>query len=106
MIRPQIHRAAFSLIEVTLALGVAAISLIVILAMLPVSVKTNQASIDQTVANSIISQVAGDLRAAARLPPGQVSKQFSLQHTGGHWDTTPDYIYFDYDGRQTGVNQA
>lgn len=102
----RLKSSAFSLVEVTLALGVAAVSLLVIAAMLPISLKTNQASIDQTVANSIISQVAADLRAAARLPPGQVSKQFSLKHTGGAWDPTPDYVYFDYDGRQTGLNQS
>jgi Tfp pilus assembly protein PilV len=79
--------SAFSLVEVTLALGVAAFSLLVILGMLPVSLKTNQSSSQQTTANGIISQVAADLRAAARLPPGQVSKQFSLHpHNGGPWD--------------------
>jgi uncharacterized protein (TIGR02598 family) len=101
------NTSAFSLVEVTLALGVAAISLLVIAAMLPVSIKTNQASTSQTVANGIISELADDLRAAARLPPGQVSKQFSLHpHNGGSWDPTPDYAYFDYDGRPTGVNQS
>jgi uncharacterized protein (TIGR02598 family) len=99
--------SAFSLVEVTLALGVAAFSLLVILGMLPVSLKTNQSSSQQTTANGIISQVAADLRAAARLPPGQVSKQFSLHpHNGGPWDPTPDYLYFDYDGRPTGTNQS
>jgi len=100
---------AFSLIEVTLALGVAAVSLLTIFALLPISVKTNQLSSQQTAANSIISQIAADLRAAARLPPGQVSKQFSLDPSkgiNGRWDPTPQYIYFDYDGRPTGVNQS
>lgn len=94
--------------EVTLALGVAAFSLLVILGMLPVSLKTNQSSTNQTVANSIISQVAADLSAAARLPPGQ-SKQFSLDTTKGikgNWDPTPQYTYFDYNGRPNGTNQA
>jgi type II secretory pathway pseudopilin PulG len=103
----RLKSSAFSLVEVTLALGVAAFSLLVILGMLPVSVKTNQASANQTVANGIISQIADDLRAAARLPPGQVSKQFSLHpHNGGAWDPTPDYTYFNYDAKPTGTNQA
>lgn len=98
---------AFSLVEVTLALGVAAFTLLIIVGMLPVSLKTNQASTQQTIANSIISQVAADLRAAARLPPGQQSKQFSLHpHNGGPWDPTPDYIFFTDDGRPTGTNQT
>src|SRR5436190_23228769 len=98
---------AFSLVEVTLAIGVAAFSLLVLFAMLPVSLKTNQASIQQTVANSIISQIAVDLRAAARLPPGQVSKQFSLDPSKGikgRWDPTPQCVFFDYDGRPTVTN--
>ena len=100
---------AFSLVEVTLAIGVAAFSLLVLFAMLPVSLKTNQASIQQTVANSIISQIAVDLRAAARLPPGQVSKQFSLDPSKGikgRWDPTPQCVFFDYDGRPTVTNQC
>ena len=103
------RQCGFSLVEVTLALGVAAFSLLVILAMLPVSLKTNQASANQTVSNGIISQIAADLRAAARLPPGQVSKQFSLDPSKGikgRWDPTPDYVYFDHDGRPTGTNQS
>ena len=108
MNRLRFHSTAFSLVEVTLALGVAAFCLLGILALWPVSVKTNQLSSQQTTANSIISQMAADLRAAARLPPGQLSKQFSLDPSKGikgRWDPTPQYAYFDYDGRQTGVNQ-
>lgn len=98
---------AFSLVEVALALAVATFSFLIIAALLPISVKTSQTSASQTVANGIISQIADDLRAAARLPPGQVSKQFSLDPTKGikgRWDPTPQYIYFDYDGRPTGSN--
>ena len=107
MKHPITNSLAFSLVEVTLALGVAAFSLIVILGMLPVSLKINQSSIQQTAANGIISQIAADLRAAARLPPGQQSKQFSLNpHNGGPWDPTPDYIFFTDDGKPTGTNQT
>lgn len=107
MRRRHPNTSAFSLVEVTLALGVAAVSLLAIFALLPISLKTNQSSSQQTTANSIISQVAADLRAAALLPPGQVSKQFSLDPNKGikgRWDPTPQYIYFDYDGRPTNTN--
>jgi len=103
----RFRSSAFSLVEVTLALGVAAVSLLIIAAMLPIGIKTNQASANQTIANGIISQIADDLRAAARLPPGQVSKQFSLDPSKGikgRWDPTPQYIYFDYDARPTNTN--
>jgi type II secretory pathway pseudopilin PulG len=95
--------SAFSLVEVVLALGVAAFALIAILGMLPVGLKTQQASVEQTTANGIISQISSDLRAAVRLPPGQQSKQFSLNpHNGGAWDPTPDWLYFTINATQTG----
>lgn len=89
--------AAFSLVEIVLALGVAAFALIAVLGMLPAGLKTQQASVRQTTANDIISAMVADLGAAVRLPPGQVSKQFSLK---GHWAAagTPDTLYFMTDG--------
>src|SRR5437588_8911179 len=97
-------RSAFSLIEVTLAIGVAAFCLIAVLGMLPVAIKTQQASVQQTKANAIISQIVDDLRADVRLPPGQASKaqgQWSNLH--GHWAqlARPDTLYFTNDGDQT-----
>src|SRR5947207_2621563 len=89
--------AAFSLVEVTLALGIAAFCLITVFALLPVTLKTQQASIQQTTGNTILSQIVADLSAALRLPPGQQSKQFNLN---GHWAAqgTPDILYFAKDG--------
>jgi hypothetical protein len=100
--------AAFSLVEVTFALGVAAFCLIAVMGVLPVGLKVQQASVQQTTTNEIISEIAVDLRAAVRLPPGQVSKQFGLK---GYWATvgTPDWLYFTNEGEQSSgsvVNQA
>src|SRR5205823_6292943 len=93
-----------------LALGVAAFCLIAIMGMLPVAIKIQQGSIQQTKANSIISQIASDLRADVRLPPGQASKEneqgFQLH---GHWanQALPDVLYFTNDAKQTGsTNQG
>jgi uncharacterized protein (TIGR02598 family) len=103
---PLRKAAGFSLVEIVVALGVAAFCLLAVLGMLPVSLKTQQASVNQTKANSIISQVVDDLRADVRLPPGQQSK--SQEGTAGlglhgHWAqvATPDTIYFTNDGKQT-----
>src|SRR5438552_1159374 len=102
--------AAFSLVEIVLALGVAAFCLIAVLGMLPIGLKTQQASVNQTKANAIISQVVDDLRADVRLPPGQASKaegQWSNLH--GHWALVakPDTLFFTNDGDQIGnVNQS
>src|SRR5438128_356253 len=69
------HRTTgFSLVEVTLALGVAAFCLLVLLGLLPAGVKTQQSSIQQTTANQIISQIFSFLRADVRLPPGKLNK--------------------------------
>ena len=107
--------AAFSLVEVTLALGVAAFALLAIMGMLPTSLKTQQASIQQTTANQIISTIFSALRADVRLPPGQASKvcpdppdpnqpcQWSNLH--GHWRdrAVPDTLYFTKEAKQTGT---
>jgi hypothetical protein len=55
--------AAFSLVEVTLALGVAAFCLIALFGLLPIGLKTDQSAIRQTTANGILSAIVADLRA-------------------------------------------
>ena len=116
---PQVKRnwrlpAAFSLVEVTLALGVAAICLVTMLGLLPASLRTQQSSIQQTRANQIISQISSVLRADVSLPPGQANKvcpdppdpnepcDWGSLH--GHWllVSAPDTMYFTNEGRQTG----
>ena len=95
---------AFSLIEVTLAIGVAAFCLIAIMGLLPVAIKMQQASVQQTKANAIISQISSDLLADVRLPPGQASKaQGDWANLHGRWAqvATPDVLYFTNDAKQT-----
>jgi len=99
--------AAFSLVEITLAMGVAAFCLIAVMGMLPAGLKIQQASIQQTTANEILSDAAADLRASVRYPPGQASKLNSQQQTlKGHWASptvqTPDTLYYTNEGAQTG----
>jgi len=108
--KPPVRRiAGFSLVEVTLALGVAALCLIVLFGLMAVGLKTQQASMQQTTANDIASMILGDLRADVRLPPGQASKEgtsgFQLH---GHWATvgTPDTIYFTNQAKMTGSLNA
>jgi uncharacterized protein (TIGR02598 family) len=60
---------AFSLVEVTLALGVAAISLLAIFALLPVGVRTNQVAIEQNASTDVLSAVAADLRTTTVTTP-------------------------------------
>src|SRR4051812_2993166 len=60
---------SFSLIEVTLALGVAAVSLLAVFALLPVGVKTNQIAIEQTASTDVLSTITADLRATTVTTP-------------------------------------
>ena len=102
-------RRAFSLAEVTLALGIAGFAFIAILGMMPVALKVQQASVQQTTANEIMAAILNDLRADVVLPPGQTSKEtdsgFGLH---GHWAqvATPDTLYFTNAGNQTGSVNA
>ena len=111
--RPPLRKTAgFSLVEVTLALGVAAICLITLLGLLPAGVKTQQTSIQQTTANHIISQVFSFLRADVRLPPGQLNKVCGDNNNcdwgilSTHWRNRalPDTLYFTNDAKQVGLN--
>jgi type II secretory pathway pseudopilin PulG len=105
-------RAAFSLVEVTLALGIAAFCLLVLLGLLPAGVKTQQNSIQQTTANQIISTIFSSLRADIRLPPGLESKvcgddpgPCAWGDLNGHWHDVgiPFRLYFTNEGKQTGT---
>jgi uncharacterized protein (TIGR02598 family) len=88
----RIHRSAgFSLVEVTLALGVAAFCLITLFGLLPLGVKTNQNSISQTAAAAMLSSVMADLRATPRT--SLTSRQYEI--TFG----TPKILYFDAEGQ-------
>ena len=95
----------FSLVEITLAIGVAAFCLLAVFGLLPVALKTQQASVQQTTANEILSEAAADLRASVRYPPGLQDQLNDQQKTlRGHWARvgTPDTLYFTNDGWQTG----
>jgi uncharacterized protein (TIGR02598 family) len=88
-------------------MGVAAFWVIVLVGLLPTGIKTQQASAQQTIANEIMSEILGDLRADIRLPPGQASHEgdsgFGLH---GHWAQmyAPDTLYFDQQGTWLQLN--
>jgi type II secretory pathway pseudopilin PulG len=118
MKRPLPQSASFSLVEVTLALGVAAFCLIAVLGLFPTGLKTQQTSIEQTTANQIISQIFSVLRGDVRLPPGQANKlcpdppdpnqPCNWSNLHGHWRNVavPDTLYFTKEAKQTGTINA
>jgi uncharacterized protein (TIGR02598 family) len=81
---------AFSLVEVTLALGIAAFCLIAVFGLMPVGVQTNRNATSQTRATNIMGAVIADLRATPTA--NNVSSQFAI--TFG----TAKTLYFDSEG--------
>jgi len=61
--RSIVSASAFSLVELTLALGIAAFCLIAVFGLMPVGVQTNRNATSQTSATNIIAAVVADLRA-------------------------------------------
>src|SRR5436309_10307035 len=84
---------AFSLVEVTLALGIAAFCLIAVFGLVPVGVQTNRNATSQTAATNIMAAVVSDLRATPTANP--TSSQFAI--TFG----TAKTLYFDGAGQFT-----
>jgi uncharacterized protein (TIGR02598 family) len=83
--------AAFSLVEVTLALGIAAFCLIAVFGLMPVGVQTNRNATSQTRATNIMAAVVADLRATPNA--NTTSTQFVI--TFG----TCKRLYFDSEGQ-------
>lgn len=81
MKRAPVDRRGFSLVEVTLALGVASVCLIAIFGLLPVGLRTNQDAAQEVAAGDILGTVMADLRATpATTPRGEAtaSQQFAI----------------------------
>jgi hypothetical protein len=105
MKRSPPETAAFSLIEIALALGVATFCLLAVLGLLAAGLQTQQSSIQQTTATQVLSIFGADLRASVRYPPGLADKiECQFRNIHAHWCRvgTPDTIYFTNEGFQTG----
>ena len=95
MRRSRYKPAGFSLVEVTLALGVAALSLIAVFGLVPVGVQTNRNATSQTRATNIAAAVTADLRGTPR--GNNTSPQFGITFAA------PKTLYFDDTGQFTTV---
>jgi len=103
MKRLKVNVAAFSLVEITLALGVASFCLIAVFGLVPVSVQTNRNTTSQTAATSVIAAVVADLRATPPTsPPGEartsLQYQIPIPQNPVTASTTVDPIFFAQDG--------
>jgi type II secretory pathway pseudopilin PulG len=109
--------SGFSLVEVTLALGIAAFCLIAVFGLVPIGVQTNRNATSQTAATNIISSVVADIRATPNANP--TSAQFSINIpsdptspptfvppdvvpcSGSQTSATSQIRYFDSQGQAT-----
>jgi type II secretory pathway pseudopilin PulG len=102
---------AFSLVELTLAIGVAAFCLITVFALVPVAVQTNRNATSQTAANNIIASVIADMRGTPRgVTP---SAQFAINlpaNAASPADPPPcsgtQTLYFNGEGQAATVIEA
>ena len=84
--------AAFSLVELTLALGIAAFCLMTVFALVPVAVLTNRNATSQTAATNVMAAVVTDLRATPTAK--STSAQFGITYATSGIQTR----YFDDSG--------
>lgn len=93
----------FSLVEVTLALGVAAVSLLAIFALLPVGLKTNQLATEQRASTDILSAVVADLRTTSVTNPrggATASPRFAISIPANPVSSvTTVTLFFNTEGR-------
>lgn len=71
---------AFSLVEVTLAIGVAAVCLLAVFGLLPVAQTSHHNASEQSVMSQLTSEIISDLRATQQTSPSsaQTSPRFGL----------------------------
>jgi type II secretory pathway pseudopilin PulG len=86
---------AFSLVEVTLALGIAAFCLIAVFGLMPVGVQTNRNATSQTAAANIIAAIIADLRVIPKTPGTWTGTSSEFCISLG----TSRTLYFDREGR-------
>ena len=91
--------AGFSLVEVTLALGIASFCLIAVFGLVPVGVQTNRNATSQTTATNILSSVVSDIRAS---PKGSsATAKYGIRRAKGSLTT----VCFDGQGQPDGAGQ-
>lgn len=90
--------SAFSLVEVTMAMGVAAFCLISLFGLLPVGLNSNQVAVEQTVAAGFANAIVADLRASGT---NAMSPTYSIPLTSG----APTF-YLDESGGATAIGSG
>jgi uncharacterized protein (TIGR02598 family) len=100
-------RRGFSLVEVSLAVGVAGFCLLSLFGLLPLGLSSNQTSLEQTMAGNIAGAIVADLRCAQPLVTGS-SPRFGFNIPGAQSPSptiasTPQTLYLTANGTAIGV---
>ena len=93
----RLGAAGFSLIEVTIALSVAAFCLLAILGLLQTGITSQKATVEQTAATGIASMIFSDLSAGGTTNTARF--KLDLASVAGNLQT----LYFDESGKPTGL---
>lgn len=74
------NRFGFSLVEVSIALGICSFSLVSLLGLVPIGISSNRDGVDQTTAACVVSSLVEDFRITPKtMPPSkQTSPQFQV----------------------------
>lgn len=104
-------KSGFSLVEVTLALGVTAFSLVAIFGLIPIGMNYQKNAVEQTAAIGILSAVSADLRATASgtsQAPSPQSAQFGVTIPAPPITTAPApaKLFFDENGASVATAAA
>ena len=103
--------SAFSLVEVTLALGIAAFCLIAVFGLMPVGVQATRNATSQTAATNIIAAAIADVRATPRTSTNSAQFGISVPRDGttgvaqtcqpcaNCWIAQTQAFYFDSHGQ-------
>ncbi len=93
----------FSLIELLLALGIASFCLIPLLGLLPVGLRNDQSSNEQTRMANIATLIVRDMTSVSSTNTTTPLYGFQIPAAGGTANTSPQTLYLAPDGSETGT---
>lgn len=95
---PYNNRSAFSLVEVTVSLGVMAFALVAMFGLVPVGLTANQNSVEMNTMAAISQDIIADLHSTKT--DTNRSPRFQFDTSGG---TSPQVLFFNSSGEASGA---
>ena len=97
---------AFSLVEVTLALGIMAFSMVTLFGLLPLGINSNQSAVEQTTAAQIASALIADVRQTPTSSSATPSPRFLITVPALTSDTLIHTLFLTQDGAVADANAS